>query len=554
MKKKAPQARITKTSRAAKELTPRESRLRAQNVRLRARLSDAEETVRALRAGEVDALIVEGPLGEQIFTLQGAERSYRILVENLREGAMTCQEDGTILYCNNYFAEMVGVPLHDIISSSLQRFVTSNDEERFWALIRQSERGEIILQAPGGSAVYTQVSVRAFLGESGEKLLSIVITDLSSQKRDEAILASGRLATSVLEQAAEGMMVCDSHGRIVRANHTVTRFCQQAPLLRLFDEVFTCPVLRQSVAQALQGDGTRAEVNALEGAGGQHFDILVSASPLRSDAHPVMGAVITFIDVTELKETQARLEAAIKSRDEFLSIASHELRTPLTSLQMQVQTLQRQLDKEFTAEIRERWVKKINVAYYQTTRLEKLINALLDVSRLKSGTFGLELEEFDLTDATRDVVERLAEEAQRSGSKLVFWGMAKSVGYWDRVRSEQVVVNLVSNALKYGGGKPVDVSVDVQDNTVSIDVLDRGIGISTADTERIFQQFERAVSAKNYGGLGLGLFITRQIVHAVGGSIEVDSRLGEGSRFRVRLPIRKRGKAMPSFVNAAPQA
>jgi signal transduction histidine kinase len=173
----------------------------------------------------------------------------------------------------------------------------------------------------------------------------------------------------------------------------------------------------------------------------------------------------------------------------------------------------------------------------QVKRLTKLINNLLDVSRLNSKKLTLEREHVDLTTVTEEVIARFDETAKESGSRIRLMNGKKVVGYWDRLRIDQVATNLIANALKYGEGKPVTIRVDRNDSQAVLSVADKGIGISTKDEKNIFKRFVRTDSARKYGGLGLGLYIAKQIVVAHGGSIAVKSKYKEGSLFMVKLPL-----------------
>jgi signal transduction histidine kinase len=173
----------------------------------------------------------------------------------------------------------------------------------------------------------------------------------------------------------------------------------------------------------------------------------------------------------------------------------------------------------------------------QTRRLGRLVDSLLDASRISAGRLQLQLEAFDLGELAREVTERLEGEASRAGCALSV-ELAPAAGTWDRLRLEQVLVNLLTNALKYAAGRPVHVQVRVAaGERVQLSVRDHGIGIAGEDVERIFGMFERAVPIRHYGGLGLGLSIVRQIVEAHGGRVEVESAPHEGSTFTVSLPL-----------------
>jgi PAS domain S-box-containing protein len=226
---------------------------------------------------------------------------------------------------------------------------------------------------------------------------------------------------------------------------------------------------------------------------------------------------------------------AVALRDEFLSVASHELRTPVTSLQLAVQSVLAVGEAAEPAFLRQ----ALESAERQTRRLSRLMGALLDVSRVHGGWLELQRDEVDLVALVRDVTRALGEDARRAGCAIEMnSGLVSLTGRWDRSRLEQVVTNLVSNALKYGAGKPVALTVRrAGDARAQIEVRDQGIGVPESERERIFERFERAVSARHYGGLGLGLYIVRRIVTAHGGTVSVGDALGGGASFVVTLPL-----------------
>ncbi|HKD12070.1 MAG TPA: HAMP domain-containing sensor histidine kinase, partial [Thermoanaerobaculia bacterium] len=229
-----------------------------------------------------------------------------------------------------------------------------------------------------------------------------------------------------------------------------------------------------------------------------------------------------------LKEAQ---EAA-RVREEFLSMAGHELRTPLTTLQLRLRTLRRRLEIGDLESARE----AVRRTERDFERLTRLTEEILDVTRITAGRLVLEVEEVDLGGLVREACDEFRDAAARVGSELRV--DAPSVqGLWDRSRLDQVATNLLSNAVKFGEGKPIEVRVQACPGGAVLVVRDHGIGMSREDQSRIFQRFERAVSRRSYGGMGLGLWITRQIVQAHGGRIAVESDLGNGSTFRVDLPM-----------------
>ena len=231
---------------------------------------------------------------------------------------------------------------------------------------------------------------------------------------------------------------------------------------------------------------------------------------------------------------------AVHLRDEFLGIASHELKTPLTPLRLKLQLLQRQANGarlESASMDAERVADSLDVALRQVRKLTDLVDNLLDVSRITAGRLRLELEEMDLCSVAAELLSRFAPSAAQLGCELELHAPVPVFGRWDRLRVEQVVTNLLSNALKYGPGKPIRVHVEAQGAQARLTVRDEGIGVEPRLRARIFEKFERAVSDRHYGGLGLGLYITRQIVEALGGNVEVDSEPQKGATFTVLLPL-----------------
>jgi signal transduction histidine kinase len=225
-------------------------------------------------------------------------------------------------------------------------------------------------------------------------------------------------------------------------------------------------------------------------------------------------------------------------RDDFLSIASHELKTPLTPLSLKLQVMARLAGAEQGAELTRRMGNDLEAMRRYVRRLSDLISDLLDVARISGGRMRVELAEVELGGLVREVASRFEAEAERAGGRLEVRVEEPLVGRWDRLRLEQVVTNLLSNALKYGAGKPVHVRVVGVEERARLTVKDEGIGIDGLNLVRIFEKFERAVSERHYGGLGLGLYITQQIVRALGGNISVESEPHRGSTFTVELPLR----------------
>jgi signal transduction histidine kinase len=233
-----------------------------------------------------------------------------------------------------------------------------------------------------------------------------------------------------------------------------------------------------------------------------------------------------------------RAQEAIASRDTFLSIASHELRTPLTSLKMQTQHLRRRIaSNDSTAFSPERVTRLVEQTERSIGRLHRLVEDMLDVSRIATGRLNMQLEQVNLSELTRDVVERFGQQLSEASHALELHLTPGLLGRWDRDRLEQVLANLLTNALKYAPGAPLKVSTWRTGTSAFLEVQDRGPGIAPEDQHRVFERFERLVAANQSSGLGLGLHIAKHIVEAHGGTIRVRSALGDGASFIVELPL-----------------
>lgn len=227
------------------------------------------------------------------------------------------------------------------------------------------------------------------------------------------------------------------------------------------------------------------------------------------------------------------LKQAVQVRDDFLAAAGHELKTPLAALLMHIESIERQIQRNV---VPSNLATRLEKAGRAGIRLERLIDELLDVSRITAGRLKLEPEPVQLDELVREVVERFADQATSAECPIAV-AAEPVAGVWDRLRIDQVVSNLVANALKYGRGRPVEIAVTRGEDHAIVQVTDHGIGIAAAEQMKIFERFERAVESRAFGGFGLGLWIARQIVEASRGTIEVASAPNEGATFSVRLPL-----------------
>jgi len=284
---------------------------------LRIRLMEAEETLEAIRSGSVDAIVVSGKTGEQVYTLQGADQSYRLLVESINEGTVTMSMDGTILYSNKQFADMLGHPLEKIICSSFLNFFSDEsrdqaedvlnnpitDGTRFQALLNSSDSGKVPAQITLGKA-----------DASVDPTLTAVITDLSGQFRYQQIVREEKLSHSIMESSPDGIAVCDAKGMVIRASKALNQFCRESALMKPFNDVFHIefpatdrPPEIFSAMDILAGKHIQNVEALLYCATTDVYNINLSAVPLQNDDHAIIGCLINITDITGRKQTEEAL-------------------------------------------------------------------------------------------------------------------------------------------------------------------------------------------------------------------------------------------------------
>jgi two-component system CheB/CheR fusion protein len=518
---------------------------------LTARLAEAEETLRAIRSGEVDALVVAGDRGDQVFTLRGADHSYRVFLEGMHEGAATLGADGTLLYCNRRFAEIVATPLEDVIGGSIHRFVRAADRAALDVILRDglesaASQGELAL-VRGDELVPVYLAASPLRLEEVEAVC-LVVTDLTEQKRNEQVVASEKLARSIFEHASEAIVVCDPEEQVLRASLSALRLCAGNPVGERFSTAFP-----------LAGDGpeptavpfdavcagrvVRGIEASLTLANGETRRLQVSAGPLLAADGGVLGCVLTLTDITarrraELEVDRARreAEAANQAKDHFLATLSHELRTPLTPVLAVISGLQR--DGRLPDEVRGQLA-----MMRRNVELEaRLIDDMLDLTRVARGKLELRREVADLKAVIHHALQTANGELVEKHQHLILDLAPCDHAVWaDTPRLTQVFWNLFSNAVKFTppGGTIAVRSRCEPGRGVTVEVADTGIGIEPDVLEDIFDAFQQGtqVITRRFGGLGLGLAISKAIVELHGGSLTAASEgKGRGALFSVRLP------------------
>jgi signal transduction histidine kinase len=239
-----------------------------------------------------------------------------------------------------------------------------------------------------------------------------------------------------------------------------------------------------------------------------------------------------------LQSTQLELEQAVRMRDDFMSIVAHEVRTPLNGLILETQLRKMHLARDNSAAFTlDKMHAMVDRDERQIKSLIRLIEDMLDVSRIRTGKLSIRPKRFDLSTLVRELLHNFSQQIDAAEASVSLDATQPVIGNWDEFRIEQVISNLLTNALRYGAKSPISVKVYSEGGQALVDVQDRVIGISEENQKRIFQQFERVSARHAVAGLGLGLFISEQIVAAHGGTITVQSRIGEGALFRVCLPL-----------------
>jgi PAS domain S-box-containing protein len=537
---------------------------------LRARLEEAEETIQAIRSGKVDALVVSGPDGEQIYTLRGADHSYRVLLEDMNQGAATLLPDGAVLYCNKAFAELLKMPIEKVIGFSANDFVAPSDWQAFINLLRQGEQGkaktQITFRPADGTFVPVYCSISPVqIDES--RCLCLTATDLTEQKRHEEMIAFEKLARSILEQAVDVIVVCDETSTIIQASQAANELSGFNVLHRTFEEAFpltfkdgttlSCSVDSHShgtfsVPACLKGHTVQNLEAELHRPDGKKFDFLLSAGPLRDSQERVLGCMFSLHDITQRKRSEKALRESedklrqqaqeleqqliasgrLVSLGEITASMAHEFNNPLGIVMGFAQDLMSETDPSHPH------YRSLKIIDEESRRCEKIIRDLLQFARPKSADF-CPTDVKQVIEKTLGLVANHLYKQKIEAIRQVDENLPKI--HADSQELEQVLVNLYFNAIDAmpdGGrltvGAKVSQGAPGIPQEVAITVSDTGFGISPEDLPKIFQPF---FTARKKSGLGLGLPICDRIIKNHGGRIAVMSDPGHGTTFEIHLPV-----------------
>jgi PAS domain S-box-containing protein len=488
-----------------------------------------------------------------------SEQSLRATLYSIGDGVLATDEGARVTRVNPVAERLTGWRESEALGRSIEEvFQIVNEETRAKAVnpVGRVLAEGVVVGLANHTALIARDGLERPIADSGAPILDadgrpqgavLVFRDITEERAaEEALRQSEEKLRSMIASVRDyAFYMLDPDGRVASWNPGAERIkgYRQEEILGQPVSLFFTP---EDVAQ--KKPARELEIAAREGhfeeeawrvrKDGSRFWANVVVTPIRDPANRLAGFVKITRDMTEhrkMEEERVRLAQAaeaIRLRDEFLSIASHELKTPLTALQLQLQNV-----REHVAPDDDKMATKMDRANRIARRLGQLIEALLDVSRIATGRFKLNLEAFDLGDTAGEIVDRLRDSARAAKCDLSLETAGPLQGRWDRLRIEQVLMNLISNSLKYAAGQPIQVSLAREADIAVIEVRDRGPGIPEAELFRIFERFERAASASHYGGMGLGLYVARQIVEAHGGTITAHNLPRGGARFAVSLPL-----------------
>ena len=530
---------------------------------LRIRLEEAEETLRAIRSGEVDALVVLGPEGEQVYTLKDANQPYRVLVETMNEGTATVAPDGAILYSNSRLAAMLRMPLEKVTGTSMRLHITESDLPIFDDLLKKSLQtdcqGELTLKARE-STLPVQLSLSPVRSE-GMDCAVTVITDLTEQKKSEEALrrASETLEVQVRERTAQlketeeryrsiielspDTIVIHSEGRYVFVNPAAVRlFGAEDPNEIVGKKVLDLvhPNYRELVKEWIKcveenKDRTPPiEVKVLR-LDGSAMEVESAAAPIIYMGKSAMQVIIRDITARKMAEEELhKLTEELKRSNQdlmrFASAASHDLQEPLRGIEGFIKLL----EKRYKGKLDEKADEYIDYVVDDVKRMQMLIQDLLEYSRLSAK--GKVFSPANCSVVLEQALSNLRSAIEESGAAVTHDLLPTVMG--DDAQLIRLFQNLIGNAIKFRSLEPVKIHVSAkrEGDEWIFSVLDTGIGINPEQAERIFIIFERLHTRQEYSGTGIGLAICKRIVERHGGHIWVESEPGTGATFFFTIP------------------
>jgi len=547
------------------------------------RMTQSEETLRAILSGEVDGLVVKTAEGDRVFTLSGADYPYRIMVETMNEGAVTLDADGTILFCNQRFADMVITPLEKITGNSIYRFIKPAEKMPFKEFIRLAAKGsrnDISLSVADGTFLPVLLS-KGDLRDSTAGSICLLATDISELQNAQQALEESlcEMELRVVERTHE-LRVSEAHAQMhamqrqglldatpaivlmtqdrrcleISGNRAAYQFLHFEEPIDLSKTTHTRELLQHCrlFKDGLQLEPEDMPMKRVAWSGEPLLDYSLSLFfddgsmrslvgnivPLRGGEGELTGAIAAFIDVTEyvrtteaLKEKAAELAAANKELESFSYSVSHDLRAPLRA----IDGFSRMLEQKYADKLEKDGLQKLNVVRTNAQKMGQLIDDLLAFSRASRSAVTLvevdmqNLIEKALFEIRNDHLDR--QPVFKVNSMLPVLGDSSLLGH--------VLINLLSNAVKFSKHRTpavIEVTCRRDDNEVVFCVKDNGVGFDMQYADKLFGVFQRLHTVEEFEGTGIGLAIVQRIIHRHGGRVWAESILNEGASFYFTLP------------------
>ncbi|MFP2933616.1 ATP-binding protein [Pyxidicoccus sp. 3LG] len=509
----------------------------------------ASDTLRALASPELSPSLPAAAADEASLS---PEARLCVLQEMMGEAFFTLDSHGRIRELNARAAALLGLPAERLQGQepwlAWPALTGTVLHERLMAALTTREGGRFLAELP--SRIWLDVNVRTVGDETWVLAADITRRQHAENEvarteerfrqlgeRFQVALDSAQMAVWETNLATGQVFRSEAHDRLYGYPQPLEEWTHERFLASIHPEDRT--VVEEQLAGIFSGgkDSYTSTFRTRWPDGSLHW-LTSRATVLRDATGNVVVVRGAILDITALKETEAALQEAVRTRDDFLSLASHELRTPLTSLRLQSQLLRRMGEVTPGETLgAPKVTAKLDATERQLRRLGALVDNLLDVSRIQTGKLDFQFSEGDLAAVVSELVTRGADEARLSGVTLSAQVDGPVHCRFDRLRMEQVVSNLLSNALRYGAGSPVRVALARQDSICRMEVRDGGPGVPEKDRERVFERFTQSQGSTHKGGLGLGLYIVRQIVEAHGGHVRVEQAPGGGAAFVVELPL-----------------
>jgi len=500
--------------------------LRANSERLEEALND---TIKAKKNLEVE-MAERRRVQTSRDRLAGQLGAMPDFVSHMAEGAVTVGFDGNILYCNTRFREMIKNGSEQLLGQSIHHFIAPNFHEVFVAALSEARNrritAEVEFLSDAGEQVPAQIALSTFNGADIEAV-AMVVTDLRNQKRNEQLLAEGRLARMMLEQTHSGMAVCDEQGRIILASRIFHEICKENPLFRDFDDVLRLEIVHPneveqfSIREVLGGTNHKATEVLLHRHDGTEIPLLMTAGRIQSDTGTIVGGVIGLFDISDRKAIEEALRRSEKlaAAGRIAGALAHEINNPLSAVTNILYLLE-------NSKLEERLQYYVSLASSELARVSHIVRNTLSFYRESSKPVPVRITE--VLDYVLEVYNRHVTEKSLNVVKRYSFDEAIS-SYPGELR--QIFSNLISNsidALPAGGELKLSVRTSVHPQTgvegVRVTIADKGHGIPPAHREKLFEPF---FTTKGEKGTGLGLWVTQGILQKQGGSIRVRSRTGE---------------------------